>query len=236
MMLTKLVPLLATSVGLVVSSPSPSAIPLLQQALEKSVLPNGTPCTFTAAPDVIISKAACATIFLGNMVVPAGTTLDLTKLNEGTDVIFQGNTTFGYQEWTGPLISVSGSNISVSGAEGHLIDGGGARWWDGLGTNGGKIKPKFFLAHSMISSSISGLNIKNTPVQCFSVDGAENLAIDKVIMDNSDGDVNQLGHNTDAYDIGSSSNIIISNANVKNQDDCLAINSGTVCRDFVSHS
>jgi polygalacturonase len=36
-----------------------------------------------------------------------------------------------------------------------------------------------------------------------------------------------LGHNTDAFDVGSSSNIIISGANIKNQDDCLAINSGT---------
>lgn len=36
-----------------------------------------------------------------------------------------------------------------------------------------------------------------------------------------------MGHNTDAFDVGSSTNIVISGANVKNQDDCLAINSGT---------
>jgi galacturan 1,4-alpha-galacturonidase len=42
----------------------------------------------------------------------------------------------------GPLISVSGTKITVSGASGHLIDADGAKWWDGKGSNGGKTKPK----------------------------------------------------------------------------------------------
>lgn len=45
-------------------------------------------------------------------------------------------------------------------------------------------------------------------------------------MDNSLGDT-QGGHNTDAFDVGSSTGVYISGAIVKNQDDCLAINSGT---------
>lgn len=57
-------------------------------------------------------------------------------------VTFQGTTTFGYKEWSGPLISVSGTNIKVVGASGHVIDGNGAKWWDGKGSNGGKTKPK----------------------------------------------------------------------------------------------
>lgn len=47
-----------------------------------------------------------------------------------------------------------------------------------------------------------------------------------VTLDNSDGD-SQGGHNTDAFDVGSSTGVYISGAIVKNQDDCLAINSGT---------
>ncbi|CAL3972957.1 unnamed protein product, partial [Diplocarpon coronariae] len=46
-------------------------------------------------------------------------------------VIFDGTTTFGYEEWSGPLISISGESITVVGAPGNSIDGGGARWWDG---------------------------------------------------------------------------------------------------------
>jgi polygalacturonase len=46
-------------------------------------------------------------------------------------------------------------------------------------------------------------------------------------IDDSAGD-SEGGHNTDGFDIGSSSNVMITGANVYNQDDCVAINSGTV--------
>lgn len=183
-------------------------------------------CTFTDAATAIKNKGACTSIVISGMTVPAGTTLDLTGLKAGTTVTFQGTTTFGYKEWEGPLISVSGSNIKVVGASGHVIDGAGQKWWDGKGSNGGKTKPKFFYAHSMTSSSITGLNVKNTPVQAFSINGANSLTLDHITIDNSAGD-NGGGHNTDAFDIGSSSGIYITNANVKNQDDCVAINSGS---------
>jgi polygalacturonase len=78
----------------------------------------------------------------------------------------------------------------------------------------------------MINSSITGLNIKNTPVQCFSINNSENLTITSVKIDNSAGDVTNGGHNTDAFDIGSSTGITIDKATVYNQDDCLAVNSG----------
>jgi galacturan 1,4-alpha-galacturonidase len=100
-------------------------------------------CTFTTAASAISGKTSCSTITLSGITVPAGTTLDLTGLKDGTQVIFSGTTTFGYKEWSGPLISVSGKNILVTGASGHVIDGNGAAWWDGKGSNGGKTKPKF---------------------------------------------------------------------------------------------
>lgn len=164
---------------------------------------------------------------LSNIKVPAGQTLDLMGLNAGTKVIFSGTTTFGYAAWTGPLISVSGKNIDISGATESVIDGGGAQWWDGQGSNGGKTKPKFFSAHGLINSNIRRLNVKNTPVQAFSINGCTNLNVDHVTIDNSAGDTNRLGHNTDGFDVGSSNGVFITNADVRNQDDCLAINSGT---------
>ncbi|KAF2686049.1 glycoside hydrolase family 28 protein [Lentithecium fluviatile CBS 122367] len=184
-------------------------------------------CTFTDAAVASKSKTACSTIVLSNIAVPSGTTLDMTKLNDGTTVIFEGTTSFGYKEWEGPLISVSGTKITVKGASGHVIDGNGAKWWDGEGSNGGKTKPKFFYAHSLKQSTISNLNVKNTPVQGFSINSATDLVLDHITIDNSAGDITDGGHNTDAFDVGSSSGITISNANIKNQDDCLAINSGT---------
>ncbi|CAD6440441.1 43ce29d6-2ad0-4120-85a4-98f414027884 [Sclerotinia trifoliorum] len=189
-------------------------------------------CTFTSAATAIAQKAGCSSITLNSIAVPAGTTLDLTGLATGTKVIFEGTTTFGYSEWEGPLVSISGTNIVVTGASGNKLDGGGARWWDKLGSNvsagNGKVKPKFFSAHKLLgSSSITGLNFLNAPVQCISIGSSVGLSLININIDNSAGDAGELAHNTDAFDINLSQNIFISGAVVKNQDDCVAINSGS---------
>jgi polygalacturonase len=43
-------------------------------------------CTFSDAAAAIKAKASCATIVIKDMTVPAGTTLDLTGLKDGTTV------------------------------------------------------------------------------------------------------------------------------------------------------
>ncbi|KAG9658949.1 endopolygalacturonase PGb, partial [Aureobasidium melanogenum] len=187
-------------------------------------------CTFSgssAASNALKQKKSCSNIIIKDAVVPAGTTLDLTNLASGTTVTFEGTTTFGYKEWKGPLVSVSGDHITVVGASGSVIDGDGSRWWDGKGTNGGKTKPKFFYAHSMTNSKIQNIKIKNSPVQVFSINNSKQLTLTGVTVDNSAGDGDNKGHNTDAFDIGSSSGITIDGANIHNQDDCVAVNSGS---------
>jgi len=57
--------------------------------------------------------------------------------------------------------------------------------------------------------------------------------MNKITVDNKAGDT-QGGHNTDAFDVGSSSRVTITGATVNNQDDCLAINSGTVSNSHVN--
>ncbi|KAI1764311.1 glycoside hydrolase family 28 protein [Hypoxylon sp. FL1150] len=183
-------------------------------------------CTFTSTDSLAAGKDSCTDIVLDGITVPAGETLDLTDLADGTSVTFQGTTSFEYEEWDGPLISVSGVSITVTGASGHVIDGNGAAWWDGKGSNGGVTKPKFFAAHKLNSSTITGLNVKNTPVQAFSINDAYDLTLQDITIDDSDGD-SAGGHNTDAFDVGSSDGVRILGAVVKNQDDCLAVNSGS---------
>ncbi|KAA8564839.1 hypothetical protein MFRU_008g03210 [Monilinia fructicola] len=210
-----------------------SALSLLALSASVSALPTtekrGT-CTFSGssgAAQVAKQKASCSTIILNGLTVPAGTTLDLTGLAKGTKVTFEGTTTFEYEEWSGPLVSVSGTDITVTGASGSKLDGLGAKYWDGKGTNGGKTKPKFFYAHSLKgTSSINSINILNSPVQVFSINSSSGLSLNKININNSAGDAGG-GHNTDAFDVGSSTDITISGAIVQNQDDCLAINSGT---------
>ncbi|RDW57451.1 hypothetical protein BP6252_13789 [Coleophoma cylindrospora] len=209
------------------AAPVPTAAPNLNDA---RALQKRASCTFTGSDASAASASAgsCSTVVISGMTVPSGTTLDLSDLADGSTVIFEGTTTWEYEEWSGPLLQIKGTDITVTGASGNVLDGNGAKWWDGEGSNGGVTKPKFFYAHSLKgSSSITGLNIQNTPVQAISINSAEGLTVDSVTIDNSAGDSDDLGHNTDCYDVGSSSDITITNAVCKNQDDCLAINSGT---------
>ncbi|CEJ53771.1 Putative Polygalacturonase 2 [Penicillium brasilianum] len=207
----------------------PDTVPELDVIATSTLEERASTCTFSGskgAASAISSKTSCSTIVLSSVAVPAGTTLDLTGLKKGTTVIFEGETTFGYKEWSGPLVSVSGTDITVKGASGSVLNGDGARWWDGKGTNGGKTKPKFFYAHKLINSKIENITIKNSPVQVFSINGANGLNLDGITVNNADGD-SKGGHNTDAFDIGSSTGVYITNPVVHNQDDCLAVNSGT---------
>jgi len=82
----------------------------------------------------------------------------------------------------------------------------------------------------MFTSTITGLTFKNTPVQMMSIDGSTDLTINSIDMNNLDGntgDTSTAATNTDAFDIGSSTKITIGAATINNQDDCMAVNSGT---------
>lgn len=140
-------------------------------------------------------------------------------------VIFEGETTFAYAEWTGPLLQIEGTGITIQGASGATLNGNGADYWDGEGDSGGVTKPTFFYAHSLTDSTITDLYIENTPVQAVSIDGADGLTITDMTINNQAGA--SLGKNTDGFDIADSTNVVITGATVYNQDDCVAINSGT---------
>lgn len=86
-------------------------------------------------------------------------------------------------------------------------------------------KPKFFQAHDLTDSLIETITILNPPVQVFSINGVSNLELAYITIDASAGD--SLGKNTDGFDIGASDTVLIEYATVYNQDDCVAINSGT---------
>jgi polygalacturonase len=81
-------------------------------------------------------------------------------------------------------------------------------------------------SHHRSVADFQSQTIKNSPVQIFSINNSQGLQVNGVTVNNKDGD-SKGGHNTDAFDVGDSSQITISGATVYNQDDCLAVNSGT---------
>lgn len=174
--------------------------------------------------DDVRNASQYSNITISDLHVPAGVPFKLLGLRNA-NVTFEGVTTFGYQEWVGHMMVISGENVTIAGAPEHVIYCGGERWWDGLGGNGGKKKPKF-MEIRLNNSKIHDLYVKNTPMHAISINLSHNLTISGVFVDNWDGDV-QKGHNTDGFNVYESHFVTIKDCVVKNQDDCIAVKSGT---------
>ncbi|KAI0734461.1 polygalacturonase [Fomitopsis betulina] len=165
----------------------------------------------------------CSDVEITGFTVASGDTLDF-KFADSASVTVSGDITFESTTASGPLITFEGSDITFNGGD-RTFDGNGADYWDGEGTNGGKAKPHPFMKIKA-SGSFSQFTVLNTPAQAISVGNSASLTISKVTVDNSAGDTDSLGHNTDGFDV-SASDVKIANCVVKNQDDCIAINSGS---------
>ena len=133
------------------------------------------------------------------------------------------------------MITVGGTNITVQGAPGSVIDGNGGAWWDGQGSNGGEPKPDhFFVVENLLGkNSIHNLYIENYPTHCFEVTNVQNLEMYNIILNNLAGNAPNAkssglpaAHNTDGFDVSGSVNVTIHDNTVYNQDDCVAITSG----------
>ncbi|CAE6445895.1 unnamed protein product [Rhizoctonia solani] len=189
------------------------------------------PCVGTIASlNDVAAAQKCNTINIKAFSVPAGKTFDLNLLS-GTTVNMQGDVKFGVANWAGPLFRITGTGITFNG-NGHTFDGQGASYWDGLGGNGGVVKP-----HPMVKINMSGTytNVKvlNSPAHVYSISNPAKLVMSKLTINNSAGDKpnsksggKAAGHNTDGFDV-SAQDLIIEDSRIYNQDDCIAINRGS---------
>jgi polygalacturonase len=154
----------AALVAFAMGSPAPMVTPAPRA--DAGAVKRAGSCTFSGSAGAAAaskSQASCATIVLSNVAVPSGTTLDLSNLKDDTTVIFEGETTWGYKEWDGPLLQIKGTGIDIKGASGAVLNANGAKWWDGEGSNGGKTKPKFFYVRLVPSSHIVYLIVYANP-------------------------------------------------------------------------
>ncbi|KFY07161.1 hypothetical protein V492_07395 [Pseudogymnoascus sp. VKM F-4246] len=195
-----------------------------------------TPCTVTEYASISSAVASCTDIVLSGIVAPASSSIDLSKLQDGATVTFDGKTTFEKTPDSSfdPII-ISGTKVTITGAPGHVIDGNGQVYWDGLGSNGGVEKPNHFVVvKNTVDSVISNLNIQNWPVHCFTISGGSGLTISGINLDNTAGNAPNdasgdlaAAHNSDGFDISSTSGLTLENSVVNNQDDCVAVTSGS---------
>lgn len=189
------------------------ASPMMRQEAEAG-------CTLSGTYSGSSSIASCSSVVISNLNVPAGVTLDLTKVKSGASITFEGTTTFGTKAWAGPLVLLTGQNLKVGGT--GTLDGQGAWYWK----QGTKItRPVFFRLSHADKSTLSGFTLKNSPFRTFSILHSTGTTLTKLTLDSSAGD--GLAKNTDGFDLSYNSGVTISNNNIKNQDDCLAMQSST---------
>ncbi|KAF8316158.1 pectin lyase-like protein [Clavulina sp. PMI_390] len=184
----------------------------------------GKRCTGTINSAASVAAAVqCTTIVIQAFTMTAGTTLTIAAPS-GASITMQGDITFPYYQWAGPLMVVTGTSVTFDGG-GHQLIGNGASYWDGLGGSGGKTKPAPLLRINH-SGTFKNVKVLNAPMRSVAIGGAS-VTVSGLNIDNSAGDATTLGHNTDGFDVSSNGPVTISGCTIHTQDDCLAINRGT---------
>jgi polygalacturonase len=92
----------------------------------------------------------------------------------------------------------------------------------------------FIVVKDSYNAQITNLNIQNWPTHCFYINEVQGLTVSGLTLDNSAGDEpNSLSgddpaaHNSDGFDISGSDTVTLQNIKVYNQDDCVAVTSGS---------
>ncbi|KAF9056768.1 endopolygalacturonase 2 precursor [Rhodocollybia butyracea] len=170
----------------------------------------------------------CTSVVITAFSVPSGNTLEI-KAASGASVTMSGSVTFDQTTTEGPLFTLDTDDVSFNG-NGFSFKGNGPLYWDGQGTDGGSFKPHPFVKFQG-SGTFTNFIIKDSPAQAISVGTTATSSFTDVLVDNSDGnalgsDGDPIGANTDGFDV-SASDVTISGSTVLNQDDCIAINSGS---------
>jgi polygalacturonase len=96
-------------------------------------------------------------------------------------------------------------------------------------------RPDHFIElHDSTNLTVTNLFIRNWPVHLFDITGNTGVTISGLVLDNSAGDAPnnisdglQAAHNTDGFDVSSSTNVLIEKTWIHNQDDCVAVTSGS---------
>ncbi|KAH8891203.1 family 28 glycosyl hydrolase [Thozetella sp. PMI_491] len=224
--------------GSLVAAAAAAALPVVigSPDSDPTLTDDAASCTVTEYASISSAVASCTNIVLSDISAPPSSTIDLQGLQTGAVVTFAGTTTFGttVDSSFDPIV-ISGTNYTITGAEGHIIDGNGQAYWDGQGSNGGGAKPNHFVVvKKTTNGAITNLNIQNWPVHCFSITGCQGLSISGLTLNNTAGDEpndasdgDPAAHNSDGFDIASSDYVTLDNIKVYNQDDCVAVTSGT---------
>ena len=92
---------------------------------------NAASCICTQYSQIAAAVKDCTNIILQDIAAPTNSTINLAKLKDGAVVTFAGKTTFGITANSDfNPIEIAGTDITITGAAGHVIDG---KWSSILG-------------------------------------------------------------------------------------------------------
>ncbi|KAE9404567.1 polygalacturonase [Gymnopus androsaceus JB14] len=187
----------------------------------------GTAKRATCTVDSVASAADlsdCTDVEIAAWSVPSGDVIKIQSHHVQAASGAVGSVNFTFTDASGPLWEFDTDNVDFNG-NGFSFLGNGPLYWDGLGTDGGVPKPHPFVKFEG-SGTFTNFIIKDSPAQAISIGTTAASTFTDILVDNLDGTTDGLGANTDGFDV-SASDVTISGNTVFNQDDCLAINSGT---------
>ncbi|ORY97707.1 pectin lyase fold/virulence factor [Syncephalastrum racemosum] len=141
---------------------------------------------------------------------------DITVDFQGTINLPSYNTKFEKEK---AFFYIAGDNIQWTG--GGTFNGNGQGWYDAVNRNAPPLfKPK------ATNSQFSGFTIKQAPRSHFSINGCDNVLFDSLTLHTVSTNSKKDAHNTDAFDVSGSQNIVIQHSTITNGDDCIAVNNG----------
>ncbi|KAJ6177872.1 hypothetical protein N7519_008333 [Penicillium mononematosum] len=202
-----------------------------------------SPCTPAAGGSASIDDVPAITSAIascgkgGTIVIPAGKTYYLNSPLDfagcvGCDFQVEGLLKFSSSTdtWKGQTAMINIKNIdglkirSLTGS--GVIDGNGQDAWDLFAKDSSYERPTLLYITGGSNIEVSNLRQMNPPNVFNSVKGNTKTAkfLD-LKMDATSKSVNEP-KNTDGFDIGASTDVTISNVNVKNDDDCVAFKPG----------
>lgn len=140
---------------------------------------------------------------------------------QNIDIELQGNISFKCNpNGHAPLMSLQGVDVNLYGN--GTIDGGGPQYWK-KGKN--SVRPNL-LEISLDGGSVIGLHLADPPMMFVILRTSRNVLVSNLYLEAKARGTLQA-YNSDGIDPSDSTNIVIQNSVIENDDDCVAIKAGS---------
>ncbi|KZV86154.1 pectin lyase-like protein [Exidia glandulosa HHB12029] len=158
--------------------------------------------------------------------------MDTTSLKRGVHLRLEGTIKFNndLDYWGGhafPFDFQNSSTFWMLGGRDILLDGGGTidgsgqAWWDAFPKNASLVRPIPLTLFGADSVAVTGIKFINSPFWFNLVHTSKNVLFSDISLHTQS--TSSTGpKNTDGWDLYRSSNVVIQNSNIVNNDDCVS--------------